>query len=139
MDRTEHETHFFRAGRCAAPRGFGDQQFGPDSWGFQRRRLLESNVGQARAADGRRIYILEVDSRIQHGRLIVDWTASDRLHPRAAIEELAESYLVSIEQIVAAATSGESANSPTDFPLADLDAAEMENLAGMLEDIDDDG
>ena len=103
-----------------------------------RLRLLESNVGEARAVDGRRIYVIEIDSRIQDGRLILDWKASDRLHSRAAIEGLAESYLESLQRILAATSSGEMANSPTDFPLADLDAGDIENLAGLLESIDDD-
>ena len=81
---------------------------------------------------------MEIDSRIQNGSLVLDWTASDRLHKRVTIEKLAEHFLASLQRLVVAATAGETANSPTDFPLADLDAAEMENLADMLESIDDD-
>jgi non-ribosomal peptide synthase protein (TIGR01720 family) len=102
-----------------------------------RLRLLESNIGQARGTDGQRIYVIEIDSRVQDGCLTVDWTASSRLHSRQTIEDLAEHYRRSIEKIVLAASSGETANSPSDFPLADLDADEMDNLAEMLEGIDD--
>ncbi len=96
------------------------------------------SVGQTRAETGQRIYRLEIDSRIQNGSLVLDWTASDSLHKRVTIENLAEHYLTLLRHLVAAATAGETSTSADDFPLADLDAAEMENLAEMLKGIDDD-
>ena len=95
------------------------------------------NVGPARAGSGRRIYLIEINGRIEHGRLALDWTASDRVHRRETIDELAQLYLASLRRIISAATSGGAADSPSDFPLADLDPDDLERLSHMLDEADE--
>jgi non-ribosomal peptide synthase protein (TIGR01720 family) len=95
------------------------------------------NVGPARAGSGRRIYLIEINGRIEHGHLALDWTASDRVHRRETIDELAQLYLASLRRIISAATSGGAADSPSDFPLADLDPDDLERLSHMLDEADE--
>jgi non-ribosomal peptide synthase protein (TIGR01720 family) len=102
-----------------------------------RMTAVARNIGPARAGSGRRIYLIEINSRIEHGRLVFDWTASERVHRRETIEELAQLYLASLQRIVSASTSGGSADSPSDFPLADLDSDDLERLSHMLDEADE--
>ncbi|HUQ52684.1 MAG TPA: condensation domain-containing protein, partial [Gammaproteobacteria bacterium] len=106
-----------------------------DALGSHGRRLSPVlwNVGTVRSPTGRRPYLIELDVHVEAGRLIAVWTASQRFHRRETIAGLAEQFRAMLRDIVAAAETGSVTATPDDFPLADLDAGDLESLSRMIE------
>jgi non-ribosomal peptide synthase protein (TIGR01720 family) len=106
-----------------------------DAVGSDGRRLSPVlwNVGTVRSLASRRPYLIELDVHVEAGRLVAVWTASQRFHRRDTIAGLAEQFRATLRDIIAAAESGSVAPTPDDFPLADLDAEDLESLSRMIE------
>ena len=101
---------------------------------------MESDqFGESRHPQGQRAYQLEINARIVGGQLQLECLYSLDLHRRQTIEGLALDYLSYLRELVAESTQSESVVfSPSDFPLADLDQEDMDALAGLLSEVDDD-
>lgn len=81
------------------------------------------------APENRRSHLLEVDARIEENRLWVDWRYSTHRHRRVTVEDLARRHLEVLSHLVDEALHGESMGfTPSDFPDADLDQAELDEL-----------
>jgi len=82
---------------------------------------------------GRRPYLIDVTASVAGGQLAVRWRYSERLHARQTLESLAGRY---IEELRALVVLGRSAAGgvyiPSDFPLARVDQARLDDLLSRL-------
>jgi amino acid adenylation domain-containing protein/non-ribosomal peptide synthase protein (TIGR01720 family) len=92
--------------------------------------LAGDPIGPAVSPRGQRTHLLEINARIQDGRLEVRWTWGERVHRRATIEALAASFVAHLRRLVShCLSSGERGYTPSDFPLAAVDSASLGRLA----------
>ena len=88
--------------------------------------------------DTPRAHQLDVVGRIEDQRLQLTWTYSTHLHQRATITTLAGELVTALREITAHCTAaGAGGRTPSDFPLAHLDQATTDRLAGDGRSVDD--
>ncbi|MDQ2881212.1 MAG: amino acid adenylation domain-containing protein [Actinomycetota bacterium] len=81
--------------------------------------------------DAQRAHALEVVGKVEGNRLVFTWFYSEDLHRRATVSSLADNLLNALREIIVhCATPGAGGRSPSDFPLARLDQAGVDRLAG---------
>ena len=127
------------AGRALPPvcfnyHGQWDTSSGPA--GLYRGR--RDGVGQDLAPGEPRTYQLEVSCLVEGGRLGVSWLHSGDVHAEATVRGLADGLLAALREIVAhCRRPGAGGRTPSDFPLARLDQAQVDRIAGDGRDVDD--
>ena len=95
-------------------------------------------TGSWYGARTRRPHLMEVNALVLDGRLELRWSYSTRSHDRATIAQLAEAYLGALRGIVAhCTTAGVGGSTPSDFPLANLDSATVDQLVAGGRDVED--
>ncbi|HEX5719283.1 MAG TPA: hypothetical protein VF179_24185, partial [Thermoanaerobaculia bacterium] len=73
---------------------------------------------------------IEVAGRVLEGRLRISWRYSEALHERSTIERLAWAYIDALKGLIDHCRSSEAGGfTPSDFPLAGLDQAQLEKIA----------
>ncbi|GIF17111.1 hypothetical protein Ate01nite_71430 [Actinoplanes teichomyceticus] len=88
-------------------------------------------IGADVAPDTDRGYLIEVTAAVTGGRLHLDWTYAGEMFDEATVRRLAEDTLRALTGIVAYCARPEAGGrSPSDFPLARLDQAAVDRLAG---------
>jgi amino acid adenylation domain-containing protein/non-ribosomal peptide synthase protein (TIGR01720 family) len=86
---------------------------------------------------GLRRYLLDVTAIVVDGHLQVDWIHCPRIHPTPTVETLSEAFLRQLSDLLRTDTAGgASGPRPEDFPLAQLDAAQLEAIAAQLGGLD---
>ncbi|SES42611.1 non-ribosomal peptide synthetase [Actinokineospora terrae] len=102
------------------------------------RRWLTSPV-RDEGDDLARANLIEVVGMVREGRLRFDWEYSTARHDHATIARLAEEYTAALREIVEhCAEPGTGGRTPSDFPLAGLDQAGVDRIAGdgpLVEDV----
>ncbi|MFD7589492.1 non-ribosomal peptide synthase/polyketide synthase [Kitasatospora sp. NPDC059811] len=90
--------------------------------------------GMDRAAD--RPHLLDVLGRVSDGKLAFTWSYSRAVHHRATVARLAAELLDELREIVRhCAQPGAGGRTPADYPLAALDQAAVDRLAGTGRDV----
>ncbi|HEX9335077.1 MAG TPA: condensation domain-containing protein, partial [Pseudonocardiaceae bacterium] len=90
------------------------------------------------AADAPRTTLIDVTGFVHGGELELTWFYSDEIHERATVAGLAERMIDALRQIVAHCASPQAGGrTPSDFPLAHLDQAEVDRLAGNGRSVED--
>ncbi|MFH8470763.1 amino acid adenylation domain-containing protein [Streptomyces sp. NPDC017991] len=83
------------------------------------------------ASEGDRERLLDVTAAVTDGVLEFTWHYCADLHREATVRALADGVLTALEEIVAhCARPGSGGATPSDFPLAGLDQAEVDRLVG---------
>ncbi|MGP8300094.1 amino acid adenylation domain-containing protein [Streptomyces inhibens] len=94
-------------------------------------RAMLTSEGAERAASQRRAQLLEINGVVTGGRLEFHWTYSVNRHRAETVERLAAGFMAALEAIVAhCAAPGSGGATPSDFPLAALDQATVDKIAG---------
>ncbi|HEY2838916.1 MAG TPA: amino acid adenylation domain-containing protein, partial [Pirellulales bacterium] len=89
--------------------------------------------GAEHSPRGARPHLWEVNAYIHGGRFQVSWIYSRVRHRRETIERLAAQYLAELTRFTEASRSpGVVVATPTDFPLADIDQQDLDQLAALL-------
>ncbi|WP_410592315.1 non-ribosomal peptide synthase/polyketide synthase [Amycolatopsis sp. lyj-23] len=90
------------------------------------------------APDEAGTYQLDVTGVVESGELSLSWSYSDRVNDEDTVRDLAEAMLTALREIVAhCARPGSGGRTPSDFPLARLDQAAVDRLAGDGREVDD--
>jgi amino acid adenylation domain-containing protein/non-ribosomal peptide synthase protein (TIGR01720 family) len=90
-------------------------------------------IGPTRSHRAPRHHLLEINAYVLDGCLHVDWTYSRNLHRRDTIDRLARDFRERLAALIAHCLSPEAGGfTPSDFPLARLDQAELDKLANLL-------
>jgi non-ribosomal peptide synthase protein (TIGR01720 family) len=80
---------------------------------------------------------LEIDAWIVGGQLQISWTYSRSLHRPETIQHLAAQYVAALKTLIGHCLSPEAGGfTPSDFPLADLDHKQLDQLANILDALD---
>ncbi|HET6882577.1 MAG TPA: amino acid adenylation domain-containing protein, partial [Pirellulales bacterium] len=96
-------------------------------------RRADEPIGATRSPRAPRHHLLEINAFVLDGRLHVDWTYSRQTHRPETIERLAADFRERLAALVAHCLSPEAGGfTPSDFPLARLNQAELDKLAGLL-------
>jgi non-ribosomal peptide synthase protein (TIGR01720 family) len=99
--------------------------------------LAAESSGALQSPRAKRRRLLEINAYILEGRLQVIWSYSQRIHRRETVERLAESYLGNLRSLIAHCCSDEAGGAaPEDFPLADLDHQAIDQVARLLDELD---
>ncbi len=90
-------------------------------------RLSRDPSGAVCSPRAERAYLVEVNAMIVRKQLQVGWTYSQNVHSRAAMQDWAELYLASLQDLIRHCVSPDAGGfTPSDFPEADLDAGELQ-------------
>ncbi|MGI5499875.1 non-ribosomal peptide synthase/polyketide synthase [Lentzea sp. CA-135723] len=100
------------------------------------RARLDSPVADADPASTRS-FLLEVVGGVEDGELVLSWHYSENVHDESTVRTVADAVVRALAEIVAhCAEPGAGGRTPSDFPLAHLDQAGVDRLAGdEVEDI----
>src|SRR2546421_5177634 len=94
-------------------------------------RSWRGEVGQDQAPDSPRTYLLDITGVVQDGELELGWTYSTGIHDEATVRRVADGMVGALREIVAHCARPEAGGrTPSDFPLAHLDQAAVDRLAG---------
>ncbi|MFJ6777584.1 condensation domain-containing protein, partial [Kitasatospora sp. NPDC091257] len=94
-------------------------------------RAVPGGLGGAEAPGTERPHLLDVVARVEDGELEIGWYYSAGRHRADTVTALAEAMLDALERIVAhCAEPGAGGRTPSDFPLARLDQAAVDRIAG---------
>ncbi len=95
-------------------------------------------LGGDAAPDTPRAHLLDIVAGIDHDHLAFTWYYSAETHDGETIARLAEKLRAAIVSIVAhCARPGAGGRTPSDFPLARLDQATVDRLAGTGDEVED--
>ncbi|MEU3953404.1 non-ribosomal peptide synthase/polyketide synthase, partial [Streptomyces achromogenes] len=101
-------------------------------------RAVPGGLGGAEAPDTERPHLLDVVARVEDDRLEITWYYSGGRHREDTVTALAEGMLDALGGIVAhCARPGAGGRTPSDFPLARLDQAAVDHIAGDGRDVQD--
>ena len=91
--------------------------------------VATESSGNSRSPRAKREHLLEISSLAAGGRLQLSWMYSDQVHNRETIEQLAQDYIKALQQIIRHCQSEEAGGyTPSDFPLAQLTQAELDEV-----------
>jgi amino acid adenylation domain-containing protein/non-ribosomal peptide synthase protein (TIGR01720 family) len=83
---------------------------------------------------GRRLYLLEINARVERGMLHVVWTYSDNHHRRETVLGLANNFIAVLRELINQSRRIERpAYTPGDFPNLKLNQAELDKLLGVTQ------
>ncbi len=86
---------------------------------------------------GLRRYLWEINALIINGQLHISWQYSMQLHHRSTIEQIAQLFIDRLRALIAHCQSPDAGGfTVSDFPLAELDEEDMDQLASLLEGVD---
>ncbi|WP_309485466.1 non-ribosomal peptide synthetase, partial [Streptomyces sp. WELS2] len=101
-------------------------------------RAVPGGLGGAEAPDTERPHLLDVVARVEDGRLEITWHYSGGRHREETVTALAEGMMDALGGIVAhCARPDAGGRTPSDFPLARLDQAAVDRIAGDGRDVQD--
>ncbi|WP_412080833.1 non-ribosomal peptide synthase/polyketide synthase [Streptomyces sp. SCL15-4] len=101
-------------------------------------RAVPGGLGGAEAPDTERPHLLDVVARVEDDRLEITWYYGGGRHREETVAALAEGMLTALGDIVAhCARPDAGGRTPSDFPLARLDQAAVDRVAGDGRDVED--
>ncbi|MEU8756933.1 amino acid adenylation domain-containing protein [Streptomyces chartreusis] len=90
-------------------------------------------LGADESPRGRRPYAIEVQASVIDGELTLCWRYSESRHETATVERLVEAHLDELRALIELSRgTAESLHTPSDFPLARVDQAQLDGLLGRL-------
>jgi amino acid adenylation domain-containing protein/non-ribosomal peptide synthase protein (TIGR01720 family) len=92
-----------------------------------------AEVAASRDPNGIRSHLLEIDIAAAGGELLVRFTYSANRHTAESMEKLAADFAAALEELVESVKSaGEDDCSPSDFPLVDLEPAQLASIMSQV-------
>ncbi|HEX8871242.1 MAG TPA: amino acid adenylation domain-containing protein, partial [Candidatus Acidoferrum sp.] len=94
--------------------------------------------GTAFAERGKRRYLIDINGGVFAGQLNLSWIYSEAIHHRATIESLASAFIDELRKLIAHCLSARKEGlTPMDFPLANLNQAQLDGLLRDNQDLED--
>ncbi|MBW4507955.1 MAG: amino acid adenylation domain-containing protein [Scytonematopsis contorta HA4267-MV1] len=101
-----------------------DQLKLPTDW-----KIASESTGTNQSLQQNRSHLLDINALVVEGELQMNWTYSSNVHTHTTIENLANSYMRAIRSIIEHCRSENAFEyTPSDFPLAQLNQKEIDNL-----------
>ena len=96
-------------------------------------RLAKESSGPAQSRQQRRSHLLDFEARVAEGKLQVSLTYSESLHRRETISRIAEDFVEELRALIKhCQSSQEISYTPSDFPEAELNQQELDELITLL-------
>jgi amino acid adenylation domain-containing protein/non-ribosomal peptide synthase protein (TIGR01720 family) len=102
---------------------FTSHQIGDIGW-----KLSQESSGSIHSPLGQRSHLIAIHGIVVDGQLDMEWQYSEKFHQKTTIENLAAAYRDSLESLINHCLSAEGGYTPSDFPDADLNQAELDEL-----------
>jgi amino acid adenylation domain-containing protein/non-ribosomal peptide synthase protein (TIGR01720 family) len=102
---------------------FTSHQIGEIGW-----KLSQESSGSIHSPLGQRSHLIVIHGIVVDGQLDVEWQYSENFHHQTTIENLAAAYRDSLGSLINHCLSAEGGYTPSDFPDADLNQAELDEL-----------
>ncbi|MEU0900766.1 amino acid adenylation domain-containing protein, partial [Streptomyces massasporeus] len=104
--------------------------------GLVRARLAA--LGADQAPEQPRPHVIDVVAATGDGELRVDWIHAPAVHRTSTVRRLADAFLAALREVVEhCLRPGNGGATPSDFPLAGLDQAAVDRIAGDGRDVED--
>jgi non-ribosomal peptide synthase protein (TIGR01720 family) len=98
-------------------------------------RPARESSGSGFSERGKRRYLLDLLGSVEAGQLRIAWVYSERIHDRATIEWVAQRYIAALREIIAHCLAPNAGGyTPSDFPLARLDAGTLSKLSQFIDE-----
>jgi len=95
--------------------------------------LAKESSGPAQSPKQRRSHLLDFEARVTGGKLEVSLTYSESLHARETISGLAEAFIEELRALIEHCQSAQEISyTPSDFPEAELNQQELDDLISSL-------
>ncbi|NCS46535.1 MAG: amino acid adenylation domain-containing protein [Microcystis aeruginosa BK11-02] len=107
---------------------FTSHQIGEIGW-----KLSQESSGSIHSPLGQRSHLIAIHGIVVDGQLDVEWQYSENFHHQTTIKNLAAAYRDSLESLINHCLSAEGGYTPSDFPDADLNQAELDELLSELD------
>jgi amino acid adenylation domain-containing protein/non-ribosomal peptide synthase protein (TIGR01720 family) len=92
-------------------------------------QIANEPSGNSESLQGQRHYLLDINAIITNEQLQIDWTYSSNIHRQETIENIAQEFVETLQDIIAHCLSLENAGyTPTDFPLVNLNQLELDQI-----------
>jgi len=102
---------------------FTSHQIGDIGW-----KLSQESSGSIHSPLGQRSHLIAIHGIVVDGQLDMEWQYSENFHHQTTIKNLAAAYRDSLESLINHCLSVEGGYTPSDFPDADLNQAELDEL-----------
>jgi amino acid adenylation domain-containing protein/non-ribosomal peptide synthase protein (TIGR01720 family) len=107
---------------------FTSHQIGDIGW-----KLSQESSGSIHSPLGQRSHLIAIHGIVVDGQLDMEWQYSENFHHQTTIKNLAAAYRDSLESLINHCLSAEGGYTPSDFPDADLNQAELDELLSELD------
>jgi non-ribosomal peptide synthase protein (TIGR01720 family) len=107
---------------------FTSHQIGEIGW-----KLSQESSGSIHSPLGQRSHLIAIHGIVVDGQLDVEWQYSENFHQKTTIENLAAAYRDSLGSLINHCLSAEGGYTPSDFPDADLNQVELDELLSELD------
>jgi phthiocerol/phenolphthiocerol synthesis type-I polyketide synthase E len=98
---------------------------------------IREHVAHAHDPQSRRSHLFEITALIFEGKLHLEWGYSKAFHRLQTVEHLAGEFVRNLQTLIEISRSAGSAEfTPSDFPLADLNDARLQQLEYALQEVD---
>ncbi|OPF20219.1 non-ribosomal peptide synthetase [Microcystis aeruginosa KW] len=102
---------------------FTSHQIGEIGW-----KLSQESSGSIHSPLGQRSHLIAIHGIVVDGQLDMEWQYSENFHHQTTIKNLAAAYRDSLESLINHCLSAEGGYTPSDFPDADLNQEELDEL-----------
>ncbi|MDJ0530626.1 MAG: condensation domain-containing protein, partial [Microcystis sp. M53600_WE12] len=107
---------------------FTSHQIGEIGW-----KLSQESSGSIHSPLGKRSHLIAIHGIVVDGQLDIEWQYSENFHHQTTIKNLAAAYRDSLESLINHCLSAEGGYTPSDFPDADLNQVELDELLSELD------
>lgn len=107
---------------------FTSHQIGEMGW-----KLSQESSGSIHSPLGKRSHLIAIHGIVVDGQLDMEWQYSENFHHQTTIKNLAAAYRDSLESLINHCLSVEGGYTPSDFPDADLNQVELDELLSELD------
>ena len=95
--------------------------------------LAKESTGNNRSIKGKRQHLLEINSWISENKLQLTWNYSRSIHQQTTIENLAQTYITNLQNLIEHCKSPESKGyTPSDFKAANLSQQQLDNFMSKI-------
>ncbi|MEH1827041.1 MAG: amino acid adenylation domain-containing protein [Nostoc sp.] len=92
-------------------------------------QIANEPSGNSQSLQGQRHCLIDINALIINEQLQIDWTYSSNIHQHETIENIAQEFIETLQDIIAHCLSPENAGyTPTDFPLIQLNQLELDQI-----------
>ncbi|MDZ8188239.1 MAG: amino acid adenylation domain-containing protein [Nostoc sp. ChiSLP02] len=92
-------------------------------------QIANESSGNSQSSQGQRHYLLDINAIVINDKLQIDWTYSSNIHQHETIENIAQEFVETLQELIAHCLSTENIGyTPTDFPLIQLDQLEIDRI-----------